>query len=360
MERGPSLRPEDMLVGNDGVDQKARGVIESRDSAVAHNIERGEGLSSSRVVLEFMRHGKKEKAPGKDDRDIRIVPEARVAATEKGKKLGAQAEVSVVYASPRNRTQESAGRVALGNQSEITADMSLEDIMVKTMEHNAILMPDQLERLRELLSHPMEELNAEEKKELKLLSSKGKKIMVDERLDFTDETEEGLKAFMAGRYLDHAVKDSDQLAIAKHDTKLSTYTRSAGKIAEIVSKYIQVGKNFNKRVSVDPEKYKKFGNQLERYFGSHQGVVECFLLKAIEKIKGVKERDEILALMPAGFKELQGVRIGIENNGKGEQVIVLDAEVEGRKINLELTPEILMGMVSDRDVLDEQCKSSVE
>lgn len=298
---------------------------EPEEGIMSRKIETGENRPSSHIILEFMRHGKKEKVSGKDDYDIRLTPEARVDAKNKGQRLGAQAEVAVAYGSPRKRAQEAAVRAMLGNRGEITDDMSVEEIEAKIAKY--MKLGD---------------------------SGKGKKLVVDERLDFIDETEEGLKAYLEGRYLEHMVRASDDLAVEKQDTKLTTYNRAAGNIAEIVLKWVGVGKNFSKVVERNPQKYKEFKNQLERYFGSHQGVTECFLLKAVEKVQGVKERDVILSLIPAGFNELQGFRIDIENKGEDVQVIHLIAEIGDKKINLKLTPEILIDMIEDRNMFDQR------
>ena len=290
-------------------------------------LEQEEQKVVSHIILEFMRHGRKEKVEGKDDYDIRLIPEARVDAKNKGQRLGVQAEVSVAYGSPRKRAQEAATRVMLGNELDITDDMSLEEIEEEVADY------------------------------MKLGKNSSKKIVAEELLDFTDNTKDGLEAYLAGRTMVYMIRESDNLALERNDKELTSYTRAAGNIAEIVAKWVGVGKNFNKIVEKKPEKYAEFKNQLERYFGSHQGVLESFLLKVVEKIGGVEARDEVLALMPAGFKELQGFRIDIENQGKGMQVIHLSAEVGDKKINLELTQELLEEMIEERDVFNEKFKN---
>src|SRR3989337_413961 len=63
----------------------------------------------TKIILEFMRHGEKE----------------RMMAKEKGEKLDSQKEISLAWGSPKKRTQETALRAMLPN---IDPNASLKDI----------------------------------------------------------------------------------------------------------------------------------------------------------------------------------------------------------------------------------------
>lgn len=277
----------------------------------------------SKVILEFMRHGKKEKDPAKSDEEIRLTPAARHDATEKGRQLGSHADMAVTYGSPRKRAQESAARVMLGNEGAVTDAMTLEQI---------------------------EEMIA---RQIKF----GKKIVVDNRLDFKDDGGGLLdKAYIEGKLMDFMVNDSDAVAVDNEDAKMTSYSRAAGNVAEIVLRNLKIAEKFNKVVESDPGKYGDFNNELERYFGTHSSIGESFLLKAVEKVRGAEERDKIMKELGGMFKELQGFRIEIGNHVGGEQTINLYAKVGNHNIDLELSVEILNEIVREREEFDKQFK----
>jgi|GEM_PF-811209 len=334
MERGFSL------------DQSARRIIEQGKEAGdlhrANSVEGENGFVETHVVLEFMRHGKKEKtAPGQADFDVRLIPAARVAASEKGQAQGAQAEVAFVRGG-RRRAQESATRVALGNRPEITPEMSLEEIEQMAQEY--------------VMGKGMGK-------------TKGKKVVYDPLLDFGDGKEYayGLseKAYVAGKMADFMVHDSDRVAIEGKDPTFTSYTVLAGNIAELTHRYLQVAKNFSNLLNKDSEKreamrekYSEFGNQLERYFGTHIGIADSFLLKVVEKVEGVERREEILQALNggAGSKELQGFKIDIDNFGKDKQMVRVKADLGEEKVDLVVTPELLEELITERNEFIDQFK----
>lgn len=144
----------------------------------------------------------------------------------------------------------------------------------------------------------------------------------------------------------HLIEKSDQRAIETNDKESSTYTRFAGNIAEILDRYAKIGDNFNRIVS-KTDKYEKFGNQLERYLGTHQGVAECFLAKALEKIEDIEKRDEFVKAVGGGFGESEGIHIEIINSGN-EQKIKIDYEINGSKESMEIDRSVLEGIIDER------------
>jgi len=283
-----------------------------------------EGEKEAKIILEFMRHGKKEDSKEKSNEDLLLTEEGRVQAHKKGEKLNPQTEVSVAWGSPKKRTQETAAHVMLANE-EINPKASLEE---------------------------MEEAIA---KELKV----GKKVIKDERLDFDlsgPEGKEMMAAFKEGKYLPFLVEKSDQRAIELGDKVSSTYTRYAGNIAEIIGRYAQIGDNFN-RIASKTDKYEKFGDKLERYLASHQGVVEGFVAKVLEKTEGKEKRDEFIASVGGGFKETQGISVEIINKGN-EQKIGITYEINGNKETLEIDKKLLDDIVEERKLFEKEVEKN--
>jgi len=284
-----------------------------------------EGEKETKIVLEFMRHGKRIDDTTKPNEELILSEEGRLQAHKKGEELNPQTEVSVAWGSPKKRTQETATHSMLANE-EIDPKASLEE---------------------------MEEAIA---KELKV----GKKIIEDERLDFDlsgPEGKEMIAAFKEGKYLQFVVEKSDQRAIELGDKVSSTYTRYAGNIAEIIDRYAQIGNNFN-RIASKTDKYEKFGNQLERYLASHQGVVEGFIMKVLEKTEGKEKRDEFIKSVGGGFKETQGIHIEIINKGN-EQAIGITYEINGNKETLEIDKKLLEEIIKERRIFEEQVDKNV-
>jgi hypothetical protein len=283
----------------------------------------------TKVVFELMRHGKREKHPDKaldGGPELRLTPEGRAQADERGKQINLQPEVSLAWGSPRQRSQETAYRVMLANE-DIGPDDTLEEIEAKIKEQVPY----------------------------------GKKMIVDKRLDFHDDgpiAEDGKAAYHEGRYMQWVIGQSDSDAIAQHDTKSSTFTRMAGDEAEILQRYVQVGNNFNRIASKDPGKYEKFGNLIGRPIGTHQGNVESFVAKVLEKVQGEEAKQTFLESVGGGFAETQGVHIEIINEADGTQTISMTygltdpktGEVHDEEVKFD--PSVLDGMVDERKQFD--------
>ena len=109
-----------------------------------------------------------------------------------------------------------------------------------------------------------------------------------------------------------------------------------------------MGNNFN-RLATNSEKYEKFGNQLERYLGTQMSVPACFLVKVFEKTGNTKKKKEFLeALGPIGFKETQGIRIEIINQGL-KQYIIISYEAGNLSDQIEINTNVIDEIIKDRE-----------
>ena len=158
---------------------------------------------------------------------------------------GSDINQSVAFGSPRKRTQETAVLAMTGSQNEITGEESFDELKTK--------------------------INAN----LKV----GSKIGSDERLNFHDDFstpygKELLDAFMKGELLKFLVDRSDIRAEELKDMEGSTYSRMAKGVAKIILKYVTISSRWHGLVN-DSEK--NYSEKLDRFFGSHQGLLECFL-----------------------------------------------------------------------------------
>lgn len=282
---------------------------------------------TSRVVLEFFRHGKKESRKDLPNELLMLTPEGKQQAIKKGKELHAQPDVSVAVGSPKRRTQETAGRAMLVEREDVTPEMSLEEI----------------EKI----------INSEQKY--------GKKIFYDSRLDFSlggPITKKVKEAVTTNNLLNYVIYESDQDALDSKDNITFTYSRSAGNIAELIKKYISIAPKFDKIVKKNPEKSAQYKNQMERYMGTHQTLPESLLAKAFEKIKGKKDRDEFIkAVGGGGLGETQGIRVEINNTGQGVKTEI-KYKIGNREEILEVPEEILDEIIKDRDDLNKKIKES--
>ena len=257
---------------------------------------------TSKIELIFMRHDEKENDKTKSDEEVRLTPTGKMHAKEKAEENNI--DQSMAFGSPRKRTQETSGLVMSGKLEEITGKETLEE-------------------LKEKLD-----------KDLPLKS--GSKIRVDDRLNFETDfnSDYGKKALDAvnGKYLKFLVEDSDRLAKEENDDKSSTYSKQAQAIASIVEKYYDIAPRFNELVQ---DKDKKYKDTMKRFLGSHQGVLESFLAKIIEKTKGVEERDKFVEVLNnQGFDYAEGFEIDIKNKELGEPTVHLSykKEKEGETI----------------------------
>lgn len=277
----------------------------------------------TKVILEFMRHAQQESGD-MEDKDKRLTEEGRTQAEAKGEKMDPQAGVSLGWASPRDRAQETEYRVMTVNE-DINSEATLEEI----------------------------EKEIEEKLRAETGGLKVKKLRVSEKLDYNDDGELGKKLWAAdekGEFYKWLLEESDKDALEYPGDKGITYTRAAGNIAELVGRYLKVGETFN-RIASKTEKYEEFGNQLERYFGTHQGIVELFMAKVIEKKEGIEKRNEYISSIGEGFAHTEGIRIEIINKGK-DQKINLQYRFGEESKAMEVDKELIAEIIGEKKLLE--------
>ncbi|MDP4000875.1 MAG: histidine phosphatase family protein [bacterium] len=286
--------------------------------------------AESRIVLYFRRHGKKEQTlEGQTDTDVPLTKEGRGQAVQIGKDLNVKPEMTIAFGSRRKRAQEVAARAMLANEDDISPNM------------------------------PLDQLKARIAKEL----GYGQKIIEDRRLDFNEGKGTALgvltdKAYAEKRTAEFMIHDSDRIAQETKDLTTSTYTRLASQVAELVQKYAKIGSNFHRIVEEDPEKYKKFQNQMERFMGTHNTVSDSFVAKVIEKQQGIEERERFLqSVGPLGFKEAEGFNIEVINRG-GNQEIRLNVKAGNEEWNIDVVPDTIGRIIDDRVEFDRAIKAA--
>jgi hypothetical protein len=266
-------------------------------------IENREGRekATSTIDLRFFRHAEKESDKSKSDEEIELTETGRKQAVEKSEDK--DISQAVAFGSTRKRTQQTAGLVMGGQLDEITGNESLDE-------------------LKEKLNN-----------ELKV----GSKIGADKRLDFdidfsTDFGKKALEAVKNGEYLKFLVEQSDTLAESFKNTATETYSGMAGRVAEIVKKYLTIASRWDKLVQ---DRDKNYEDTLKRFLGTHQGIGESFLAKVIEQTKSKAERDAFVsALGNQGFNFAEGFDIKIETvDDKTQNIrISFKKEKDGRVI----------------------------
>ena len=185
----------------------------------------------------------------------------------------------------------------------------------------------------------------------------GSKIRVDERLNFEADFTSGygkktLEAVKNGKYLKFLMEDSDRLAKEENDDKSSTYAKQAQAIASIIKKYYGIAPRFNELAQ---DKDKNYEDTMKRFLGSHQGVLESFLAKIIEKTKGIEERNKLVEVLNnQGFDYAEGFEVDIKNKESGDPIIHLSykKEKEGKTIfefDEDLPKEIIDSLVLTKD-----------
>lgn len=277
------------------------------------------------IRLEFFRHDQPGKAQEcQPDEKVRLTPEGRQHATEIGKKKFPRPRMGFVYASPRERTHETALRQFLSDEDWITGETSLEEIN---------------EAIRNKL--PV-----------------GKKLVTTEKLNFRssanpDYSKEYKQHFTQTKdILPFLVYESDELVRKLGDSDDYSYSRLAANVAELVKKYIDMYPRI--KGALQKPKYKD-EQEMQRFFGTHATVAESFLLKIIEKTEGKdalkKFIDELPSKMGLNFSE--GISIII--NGENENTkLVVNYGSKSWKIDSGIIDEI----IKDRTTLDKSIKQS--
>lgn len=285
------------------------------------------GGVETKIILHFLRHEEKETTkPGQSDIDVELTQKGKEAAIAKGKEKPAQPSVSWAAGSPRLRAAHTALLRMMAGEGKISSEMTFAEAR------------DQANR------------------ELKY----GKKVTHLPELNFywegtTEFQQIGMAAYKAGRGLEWLLNESDDLARKLSDKDSLSYSRVAANYASLIAREMQVGNNFNRIVERETEKYKKYGNQLERYFGTHQTVSECFYMKVLEKTQGRAVAEKFIENcrdgkgMANGFDFQEGFEVRIQNGREGQKMILQG--VRGFS-DVELTAQLLRGIIDDAVELD--------
>ena len=291
--------------------------------------ESGKENYSSRTLLHFFRHGEKASDPNKTNFEQLLTKKGKLQGYEKGKKGPEAYPTAIAFGGYVKRAQEIAGTTMAGaKRMEITGEESLEEIKIK---------------LDEGLNY-------------------GSKMGIDKNLGFYYESEFcKIKddAYNESRGLKFIVEESDELAEKLGDKYSSTYLRSAGRIAKVLEKYSSIAPKFGEIIS-DDEKKKKYGDVLERFMGSHMGVIDVFLCRVVEKIKGRDERDRLVQMLGNnGFDPAEGFDIEIDTlASQKEPVIRLKYNKENKdgdevfSFNEIIPPELIRELIDEGKLED--------
>ncbi len=273
---------------------------------------------STKIELHFFRHDDKKSPEGKADQEIQISEEGRKHAasfTEDD-----SIKQSVAFGSPRVRTKETAALHMAGRrftEEELEKSYTLDKLIEK-------IGPN--------------------------------KIATDERLDFIlgineKFTEEVQKSFDQGTFLKFLVEESDDLAKEIKDENVSSYSRVAARIAEIVNKYLIIASRFEELVKEHADKYSRI---MKRFMGTHQTTSECFLAKVIEKTDGIEARNNFVkALNNQGFNSSEGFECDIVTDKEGKTTLHIKfekpktEEKEGFVFNRDINPAVIDEIVND-------------
>lgn len=236
----------------------------------------------STVELNFFRHNEKD--------GDKLTIAGRHDAIAKGQNQDNNNIHSVSFGSPKNRAQETALLQRWGSKLDPT-------------------FVDSYTTVAELA----EEINKIE--DVKI----GSKIGIRNQLDFQMSKgpilDAAMKAIKENRYFDWLVHESPNL-IPPGDKENWSLNRQAANIASEIDRYVRISGRFDKIVE---EKGVDFGNKMERFLGSHSGVLESFLIRVIEKTKGVAEAEKFAQAIPDGFGYSEGFKTKITTDNTGSK-----------------------------------------
>lgn len=298
----------------------------------APKLKEGERVPQTEVVLHFLRHEEKETAtPGQPDRTVELTKKGREKAIAKGRAEPATPEISWAAGSERVRAAQTALLRMVADKDKDTGRFTPDMSFVESAD----------------LAN----------RELKV----GKKVTHLPELNFYWEGTDGMKtegmgAYKQGHGLEFLANESDDLALSLKDKKSLTYSRVAANYASLIAREMSAGNAFNRVVAKEPGKYEKYGNKMERYFGTHQTVSECFYMKVLEKTQGRAAVDKLIE----SFRDAKGQANGFDFQG-GFDVTVKNGS-EGQKVmlqgingfaDMELTPKLLAEVIGDAENLDQ-------
>lgn len=321
--------------------------------------------------LELLRHGEKEICmDGESDCQIKLTPLGRIQAICKGLELS-QSE-ALAGGSFNDRARQAAGIMAVAN--EIAQDLgvgydTLKNLRDKLMNRTDLSIDERalLARSNELMSLENVETRFADKFDTKNIQW----ISEDERLDFNfidtiyNESE---VAYDNDTFMQYKLNDSDRRAVGLGDDISVAYTVFAARVAEFVKDYIEVGAETRELVAKDSQKFEKIKQddvyRFDRFFGTHAGIQESFLLKVLEVLEQeekvpVGTRDEIISKIGGMFKETEGLRFDIRNSEKGQTILMTLPERIGAEIPpIEISVSILDEIIRQNQELKEKIQKT--
>lgn len=267
----------------------------SLDQSVTTSIEGGkieggkelEKTIHSTVTLNMFRHDEKD--------GDKLTPAGRQHVIEEAmKRFGADNPHSVAFGSPQKRSQETALLAMSG----------------KNLDTELVTNYTSVAELEQAVN---EETGIEQR-------GYGSKLGIRDNLNFKFEgpiMDQIKQAMKDKRYFEWLATEADT-SIKPGDEKNWNLNRQAGNIAAEILKYVQVGKNFDKLVEQKPE----VGDKLDRFLGSHSGVLESFLARVVEKTHGQAEREKFVKVIPDAFDYFEGFTAEIITKNAGEEPTV--------------------------------------
>lgn len=291
------------------------GIVNNRikNKTMPNSIENPQSSETytSRILINIFRHSEAERGDMPDE-ERELTPHGRDLAMKKSSKFkrSENIEQSVAIGSLRKRTKSTAAIIMAA--PVLTGEETLEELKAKLDEGRNF----------------------------------GSKIAEDERLNFRTDTKEYLDSLTAayndGRLLPFVVNESDMRAKAVGDNG-STYSRMAGNIAELINRYMAVSPKFDELVKTNG-----YQNLMERFLGTHQSISESFLLKVVEKTKGIEERNKLLGVLGGGFDLVEGFQVEIQSVvGNPKAVIHYEKKDNEGKIIYELHEEIPIEILAE-------------
>jgi len=298
-------------------------------------IEQQEKIRPATIRLEIFRHDDKGSNttadPNEDvDKTLPLSKTGRKHASENGKNKNPHPETAIAYGSLRHRTIETAERQLLAHETFVKEDLSLDEIN-------------------------------------KLIGDKlriGKKYKNTELLDFNFNGSDQFREATADHFVNKKdllvwyLEQSDQLVENEKDQISTSYSRLAGNVATLVSKYFDAYSKWKKIVSDNPDKYNKYDNELQRFMGTHQGVAESFLMKVIEKTNGKKEVYNFINSLKSknGFEFGEGYSLVISEtkNNNNELTKIMSVNFNDKKILFD--KEVLEEIIKDKEDLDQKLR----
>ncbi len=294
------------------------------------NLEKQEKIKPATIRLEFFRHDDKAASaiPSSNeeaDREVPLSDHGRIHATEIGKEKNPNPEVALAYSSPRKRTTETALRQIFTDNEELNNNLSLDDINFLIDENLSL----------------------------------GKKCRTTELLDFNYTGSDRFRQAAAEHYgkgkdlLVWYLEESDNLVISENDQICTSYSRLAGNVAQLVKKYLQAYSRWKDIVAENKDKYTKFDNQLQRFMGTHQGVAEAFLMKAIEKTGGRNAVYEFINSLKSknGFDFSEGYSLIISEDDQNKD-IEKKININYGKKSFMLNESVINNIILDQEELN--------